>query len=85
MSYTAGVSGKLRNKFIAARNRKPPWSTTAFVHTFHEIKRHDVLSSGIFAYQFPDKRPREWTKQNLIMVEEATAGYMVEVTAEFHC
>ena len=43
------------------------------------------VSSGIFADEFPDKHPHEWTKQALITLEEATEGYMVEVTAEFHC
>jgi hypothetical protein len=57
----------------------------AFVHTVHEIEHHDVVSSGIFANEFPDKHPREWTKQAVITLEEATEVYMVEVTAEFHC
>jgi hypothetical protein len=56
-----------------------------FVRTVCEINHHDVVSSGIFADEFPDKRPREWTKQALITLEEATEAYMVEVTAEFHC
>jgi len=50
-----------------------------------EIEHHDIVSSGIFADEFPDKRPREWTKQALITLEEATEAYMVEVTAQFHC
>jgi len=80
-----GVRRELRNEFIAARNGKPPWSTKAFVRTVCEIEHHDVVSSGIFADEFPDKRPHEWTKQALITLEEATEAYMVEVTAEFHC
>ena len=31
--------------------------------------------------KFPDKRPREWTKQALMTLEEATESYMVEVIA----
>jgi len=82
---TAGVRKELRNEFITARNEKPPWSTKAFVCTVREINHHDVVSSGIFADEFPAKHPGEWTKQALITLEEATEAYMVEVTAEFHC
>jgi len=82
---TAGVHRELCNKFIAARSGKPPWSTQAFVRTVREIEHHDVVSSVIFADNFPDKHPSEWTKQALITLEEATEEYMVEVTAEFHC
>jgi len=67
---------------IAARYGKPPWSTKAFVRTVRETEYHDVLSSDIFADAFPDKHPREWTKQTLITLEEDTEAYMVEVTAE---
>jgi hypothetical protein len=79
------VHSELRNEFIAARNRKPPWSTKAFIRTVREIEHHDVVSTGIFADLFPDKRPREWTKQTFITLEEVTEVYMVEVTAEFQC
>jgi len=81
----AAFSRELRNEFIAARNRKPPWSTRAYVRTVCEIEHHHVVSSGIFADEFPDKRPREWKKQGLISLEEATEAYMVKVTAEFQC
>jgi hypothetical protein len=80
-----GVHREQRNEFIAARNGKPPWSTKAFVCTVRKIEHHDVVSSGIFADEFPDQHPWEWTKQALIILEEATEAYMVEVTAEFHC
>jgi hypothetical protein len=70
---------------MAARNRKLPWSTEVFVRTVHEIEHHDVVSSGIFEDEFPDKRPCEWMKQALNTLEEAMEAYMVEVTAEFHC
>jgi hypothetical protein len=43
------------------------------------------VSSGIFADEFPDKRPHEWMKQALITLEEDTEAYMVEVAAEFPC
>jgi len=82
---TAGVRRELHNEFIAAHNGKPPWSTKAFVRTVCETEHHAVVSSGIFADKFPDKRPCEWTKQALITLQEATEAYMVEVTAEFHC
>jgi len=80
-----GVRRELGNEFVAARNGKPPWSTTAFVRTVREIEHHDVVSSGMFADEFPDKHPREWTTQALITLEEAIEAYMVEVSAEFHC
>jgi len=49
------------------------------------MEHHDVVTSGIFADEFLDKHPHDWTKQALITLEEATEAYMVEVTAEFHC
>ena len=60
-------------------------STKVFVHTVREIEHHDVVSYGIFADEFPDEHHREWTKQAVVTLEEATEAYMVEVTAEFHC
>jgi len=80
-----GARRELRNEFIAAHNGQPPWLTKAFVSTVREMEHRDVVSSGIFADEFPDKHPREWTKQALITLEEATEAYLVEVTAEFHC
>jgi len=59
---TAGVSRKLQKQFIGAFIRKPPWSTKVFILTVCEIEHHDVVSSAIFADEFPDKHPREWTK-----------------------
>jgi hypothetical protein len=82
---TAGVRRALRNEFIAAHKGKPPWSTKAYVSTFREIEHHDVVSSGIFADEFPDKRPHEWTKQALITLGKATEANIVKVTAELHC
>jgi hypothetical protein len=78
------VGRELRNEFIAACNWKPAWSTKAFGRTVRTIEHHDVVSSGIFPDEFPDKRPHEWTKQASITLEEATEAYMVEVTAEYH-
>jgi hypothetical protein len=57
----------------------------AFVRTVHQIEYHGVVSSGIFADEFPNKNPCEWTQEALITLEETTEAYMVEVTAEFHC
>jgi len=56
----------------------------AFVLTVREIEHHDVVSSGIFAHEFGDNRPREWTKQAFKIFEEAMESYMVEVTANSH-
>ena len=42
-----------------------------------DIEYHDVISPGIFGYEFCDKGPREWTKQALKTLEEATESYMV--------
>jgi len=50
-----------------------------------EIEHHDVVSSGIFADEFPDEHPRESAKQALITLEAATEAYTVEVSAKFHC
>jgi len=80
-----GVRRELSNEHIAAHNGKPPFSTKAFVRTLRGIEHHDVASSGIFADEFADQHPREWTKQALVTLEEATEADMVEVTAEFHC
>jgi hypothetical protein len=55
-----------------------------FLRTVREIEHHDIVGAGIFADVFRDKRPREWTKQALITLEEATEAYMVEVLAETH-
>jgi len=85
VSRTEGVGRELRNDCIAARNGKPPWSTMAVVRTVREIQHPDVVSSGIFADEFSDKCPCEWTKQASIPLEEASEAYMMEVTAEFHC
>jgi len=43
---------------------------------------YDVVSCGIFAHEFRDKGPREWTKQGVKTLEEAMESYMVEVIAE---
>jgi lipoate synthase len=54
----------------------------ACVRTVHEIEPHYVVTSGIVVDDFRDKGPREWTKQALKTLEEATELYMVEVIAE---
>jgi Zn-finger protein len=79
---TATVRRELRDQFIVARNGKPLWSMKACVRTVHEIEHHDVVSLGILVDEFRDKGPREWTKQALKTLEEATELYMVEVIAE---
>jgi len=85
VEYTVGVDRGLRDKFIAACNGKPPWLTTALLHTVSEIKHHDVVFSGSFMDQFPEKHPRECMKQGLIPVAEATEAYIVKVIAAAHC
>jgi len=81
---TAGVRSELRDKLIASRNGKPPWLTNAFVPTVRDIEYPDVVSSGIFAHEFRDKRTWKWTKQALKTWEEATESYMVEVIPGSH-
>jgi hypothetical protein len=71
---------ELRAQFQASRKGNPPWSTKAFVRTVREIEHHDVVNSGVFASEFADKRPRDWTKGALEALEEATEEYMIEVT-----
>jgi len=70
--HTAGVHRELRDKFITSWNGKAPWSTKAFLSTFHEINYHDVLSSGIFAHKFCDQCPQQLNNQALITLDEAT-------------
>jgi histone H3/H4 len=53
-----------------------------FVRMVREIEQHDVISSGIFGDEFRDKGHREWTKQALKSLEEATESYMVQVISE---
>jgi len=69
VSWTAGVRRERHGQFIAARNRKPPWSTNTFVYIVCETGTHDVVSSGIFAHELRDKHPRERTKQASITLE----------------
>jgi len=57
----------------------------AFVHTVCEIEHYYVVSSTIFADEFPNKHFRVWTKKALITLEKATEVYMVEVIAKSHC
>ena len=81
----AGVRCELCDHLITGRNEKHPWSTRTFVSKVREIIHHDVVSYGIFADQFPEMHPREWKKQALITLEEATEVYMVEILATSHC
>jgi hypothetical protein len=65
-----------------ARNGKPPCLTKAFVRPVREIELDEVIICGIFADEFRDNGPREWTKEALKTLEEATESYMAEVIAE---
>ena len=38
----------------------------AFPRTVRKIEHHEVVISGMFTDEIPDKRPREWTKQALM-------------------
>jgi hypothetical protein len=76
------VHRELHDQFIAACNGKPPWWTKAFIRTVRDIKPHEVVSDEIFADEFRDKGPREWTKQALKTIPEVTESYTVEVIAE---
>ena len=79
-----GIVRELRDQYIAAGNRKPPWSEKAFVPIVREIEHHDVVSSGIFPDEFHDKCPRAWMKKALNTLEEPMEAYMVEVIADSH-
>jgi len=61
--YTVCACRQLNNQFISAGNWKPPWLTKGFSCSFRELQHQDVVSTGSFADKFPDKYPREWTKQ----------------------
>jgi len=75
----------LCEQFITTFKRKPPWSTKAFLRTVRNMLHHDVVNSGIFRGECPNKYPCEWTKDVLITLDEATEAYMVQVIAESHC
>jgi len=85
LKQIAGIRQNLYDQCITAPNGKDQWSTMEFVHTVSEIEYHDVVSSGIFTEEFAEKHPREWTKQALITLEEATKAYMIEVIAAYQC
>jgi hypothetical protein len=67
------VHRELHDRFIAAREAKPPWSTKAFPHTVREIQHHHFAGLAIFVGKFRDKCPLELTKQ-AVKIEE---GYGV--------
>ena len=82
---TAGVHRDLHVQDITAHNKSPPWSTNTFVCTVGKIEHQDIHCSGIFVDEFRDKHPWQWTKQALVILEEAPEAYMVEVIANSHC
>jgi hypothetical protein len=59
LECTQGVHRQLGNPFVSARNGQPPLSTKALLSTVREIIHHDVVISGIFADECPDKHPHE--------------------------
>ena len=48
------------------------------------MKHYNIVSTGIVKELLLDKSPREWTKQALIILEESTQVYWVEIIAESH-
>jgi len=54
---------------MAIRNGKRLWSTKAFVHTVRKMEHHNAVSSGIFANEFGDKLPQEWTVQAVMTLD----------------
>jgi hypothetical protein len=81
---TAEVQRELCDQLIAFSIGKPPWSTKEFLCAVREIEHYDVVSPEIFADEFRDKRPQEWTKQTLKTFDEAMEWYMVEVIPGSH-
>jgi hypothetical protein len=81
---SAGVHRELCDQFIASCNGKHPWLTKAIVCKVREIEHHDVVSSEVFANEFCDKCPQEWTKQALQTLEEAMKSHMVEIIPRCH-
>jgi len=79
---TGCLGRELHHEDIASHNRKPLWLTQAYVYTACETKHHDVVSSGIFTDEVPDKDPIEWTKQASVTLEEAREVCITEVTAK---
>jgi len=69
---------------MASHNGKPLWLTMTFVDTAHQIANQNFVSSGIFLERCCAECPWEWTNQALMIVEEATKSYMVNVIAESH-
>ena len=54
------------------------WSHKAFCHTVRKIKHHHVMALGGNAtQQVPDKRPHDWTKKVLLMVEAVAEIHLV--------
>jgi len=80
--WTAVVRRELRDELIATCTRWPQSLTKAFVPKARNIEHHDVVSSWLFADEFPDKHPSMSTKQASLTLEEAMEGYMVQVIAE---
>jgi len=72
------IPTELRDQFIAASNRNPPWSSKPFVHTVCKIEHHDVVSSGILEHKFCDKGPQKRTKHALNTLEEGAEVYIVD-------
>jgi len=56
----------------------------ASVRTVRETEHHNVVSSGIFADESGDKRPREWTRKASNALEEAMEAYVAEVITDSH-
>jgi hypothetical protein len=79
-----GVHTEIHDQFLTTHNGKSAWLMNVFVCIVREIDHDDVVSSGCFADEFPDKNSCRWTKQALLTFDAAIEVYIVEVIAESH-
>jgi hypothetical protein len=78
------IGNKLCDQFISTRKGKSPWSLKALVRRVSEIEHYDIFSSRIFAVEFLEFCPWQWTAQALLTSADSTVQYMVDVMAESH-
>jgi hypothetical protein len=70
---------ELQEQFQQSCKGNSSLSTRAFVRTVYEIEHHDIVCSVVFAIEFSDKRPCEWSNIALFALEAAIEEYMIEV------
>jgi len=56
----AAVCGALHDRFVAARNGKPPWSTKILIHSVNKLHVQDIVSCRIFEGELWNNYPQEW-------------------------